>query len=196
MPANLNFLHLKTSSTAQALRHNMLFPNNQTPSQRLPAANQTPSISHSAQKHTMALRGAEGDRRAQRGSSRSKSRAALVEWWNMESPQGLTRGSGEVRQAQRGRPGGVQRGPRLKDCVWQPLTGPHLPPPEAAQTKKEKSPCTRRVQKSPFNGQAMQRKFRLPAGGGPNYINEKPLCPQGAENTSRRPNSALFALKP
>ena len=78
----------------------------------------------------------------------------------------------------------------------QPLTGPHLPPPEAAQTKKEKSPCTRRVQKSPFNGQAMQRKFRLPAGGGPNYINEKPLCPQGAENTSRRPNSALFALKP
>ena len=178
MTANLNFLHLKTSSTAQALRHNMLFPNNQTPSQRLFAANQTPPISHSAQKHTMALRGAQGDHRAQRGSSRSRSRAALVEWWNMESPQGLTRGSGNIRQAQRGRPGGVQRGPRLKDCVWQPLTGPHLPPPEAAQaTEKEKPPCPQGAippsQRTSFvhsSKEYRQRKLTHlpPAGGGPN----------------------------
>ena len=68
--------------------------------------------SHPARRRTLALRGAQGDRRAQRGSSRSRSRAALVEWWNMESPKGLTRGNGDIRQAQRGRPGGVQRGPR------------------------------------------------------------------------------------
>ena len=97
----------------------------------------------------------EGDRRAKRGSSRSRGRAALGEWWNMESPKGLTRGSGEVRQAQRGRPGGVQRGPRQKDCVWQPLTGPHLPPPEAAQTKIKKSPRARRAQQTPLKGQAL-----------------------------------------
>ena len=97
----------------------------------------------------------------------------------MESPKGLTRGSGGIRQAQRGRPGGVQRGPRLKDCVWQPLTGPHLPPPEAAQTKKEKSPCTRRVQKHTLNGQALLCFFQRVSrsansaarrAGGPNNI--------------------------
>ena len=37
------------------------------------------SASHAGRKRTLALRGAEGDRRAQRGSSRSRSRAALVE---------------------------------------------------------------------------------------------------------------------
>ena len=77
-----------------------------------PQPTRRPPISHSAQKHTLALRGAKGDRRAKRGSSRSKSRAALGEWWSMESPKGLPRGSEDARQAQRGRPGGVQRGPR------------------------------------------------------------------------------------
>ena len=37
------------------------------------------SASHAGRKRTLALRGAQGDRRAQRGSSRSRSRAALVE---------------------------------------------------------------------------------------------------------------------
>ena len=37
------------------------------------------SASHTGRKRTLALRGAKGDRRAKRGSSRSNSRAALVE---------------------------------------------------------------------------------------------------------------------
>ena len=48
-------------------------------------ANEMPA-SHSGRKLTLALRGAEGDRRAQRGSSRSRGRAALGQWWNMENP--------------------------------------------------------------------------------------------------------------
>ena len=70
------------------------------------------SASHAGRKRTLALRGAEGDRRAKRGSSRSVGRAALAERRRMESLYGLVRGSGKTRQAQRGRPGGVQRGPR------------------------------------------------------------------------------------
>ena len=41
---------------------------------------------HPALYRPLALRGAQGDRRAQRGSSRSRSRAALVEWRDMEGP--------------------------------------------------------------------------------------------------------------
>ena len=53
------------------------------------------------------------------GSSRSKRRAALGDWRKLESPAelaeanaaGLLRADGRWK-AQRGRPGGVQRGPR------------------------------------------------------------------------------------
>ncbi|SCM70083.1 hypothetical protein KL86DES1_10175 [uncultured Desulfovibrio sp.] len=64
------------------------------------------------------MRGAEGDRRAQRGSSRSRGRAALagVKLW----------------KASGGRPGGVQRGPRRD-------TAPNKPPlPPAAQAAQMK----------------------------------------------------------
>ena len=47
---------------------------------------------HPALYRPLALRGAQGDRRAQRGSSRSRSRAALVECRKRESPSGVLRG--------------------------------------------------------------------------------------------------------
>ena len=67
---------------------------------RRPHTNETPSQSmrrphdpsHSTRKRTLALRGAQGDRRAKRGSSRSRSRAALAECRMLENPSGVLRG--------------------------------------------------------------------------------------------------------
>ena len=98
----------------------------QTPSSQCPfTSNETPDnqpdaspASHSKRRRALALRGAKGDRRAQRGSSRSRSRAALagVKLW----------------KASGGRPGGVQRGPRRGTAPNRPL------PPPAAQVAKMK----------------------------------------------------------
>ena len=65
-----------TSLSLTTSRHSKDFPQ---PMQR-------PQNAHSTRTRTLALRGAEGDRRAQRGSSRSRSRAARAEWWDMEGP--------------------------------------------------------------------------------------------------------------
>ena len=76
-----------TTSKTKVLRRNVPFSSRLPPSQRLPHSQRDASpISRPGQNRTLALRGAEGDRRAKRGSSRSKSRAALVEWWDMEGP--------------------------------------------------------------------------------------------------------------
>ena len=56
-------------------------------------------------------------------------------------------GSGK---SQRGASGGMQGGPRRGRS---PITGPALPPPEAAQTKIKKSPRARRAQNMPLKDQ-------------------------------------------
>ena len=65
-----------TSLSLTTSRHSKDFPQ---PMQR-------PQNAHSTRIRTLALRGAKGDHRAQRGSSRSRSRAALAECRKLESP--------------------------------------------------------------------------------------------------------------
>ena len=81
-----------TTSKTKVLLRKVTFSSSLPASQRLLTANEMHLLSHSRQNLALALRGAEGDRRAQRGSSRSKSRAALVEWWKRENPSGVLRG--------------------------------------------------------------------------------------------------------
>ena len=76
------------------------FPNNNPPFPKLHTVNTTPPSPHAARRRTLALRGAQGDRRAERGSSRSKSRAALGQWQKRESPAGCF--GGDARGAEKG----------------------------------------------------------------------------------------------
>ena len=84
---------------------------------------QTPLNFSCRGKGRMALRGAEGDHRAKRGSSRSKRRAALERRRKRESPAGA--------------PGGVQRGPRRGAAPNRP---PLPPAAKAAQSTSKKKP--------------------------------------------------------
>ena len=72
------------------------------------------SATHAGRKRTLALRGAKGDHRAKRGSSRSRSRAALVEWRKRENPSGMLRGG--------------CKGGRLWGCA--PFSAPLASPPK------------------------------------------------------------------
>ncbi len=124
---------------------------------------QTPRSFHARQKQTMALRGAEGDHRAKRGSSRSRGRAALVETWFLKFSRGCF--GGDARGAEKGakphnRPRLAARragGPnKIEEKAFVPA-GQHKP---IAKTKALSPPAARRA-------------------GGPNKIGEKAFVPAG-----------------
>ncbi len=150
------------------------------PMRRLP-------IFHSGQRRTLALRGAQGDHRAQRGSSRSKRRAALVEWRKWESPSGVVRGEC------RGGLGGA--------------AAPNRPPSAARRAggpnnRKEKPPRARRAQQPLLKGQACSlfspehqpHEFCITAPPAAQAAQaapkEKSPCPQGVATTSQRKSLA------
>ena len=81
-------------------------------------------------------------------AGRSPSVARKLPEQRPRSPRGMV----ETGKPQRGASGGMQGGPRRGRS---PITGPALPPPEAAQTTEKKGHRARRAQKSPLKGKAL-----------------------------------------
>ena len=104
--------------------------------------------------------------------------ASPWEWRYTTSPAGSSGGSAEG--AEEGR---------------QPLTGPHLPPPEAAKTKELKKfpypkgtqTSSQRTSSALLSLEDLQRKFRLPAAQPPTAQKKLP-CPktQQPQKSTRR----------
>jgi len=105
---------------------------------------------------------------ARRGG-RSPSAARKLPQQGPRSPREMTR----MGKPKRGASGGMQGGPRRGRS---PITGPALPPPEAAQTtNKKRPPCpqgteaaSQRTSPALFLQSARRAYPRPPAGGGPN----------------------------
>ena len=89
---------------------------------------------------------------ARRGG-RSPSAARKLPQRQPRSPRKMS----EKGKLQRGASGGMQGGPRRGRS---PITGPALPPPEAAQTTENESLRARRAQKPHLKGQARFYPFR------------------------------------
>ena len=83
-----------------------------------------------------------------RRAGRSPSEARKLPEQKPRSPRGMS----ETGKPKRGASGGMQGGPRRGRS---PITGPALPPPEAAQTTIKKSPRARRAQKLTLEGQSL-----------------------------------------